>query len=364
MPDAQPPRLRISEPGDIAQIVPYLLGFTPDNSLVVAALQEGKIQVSARVDLDDVQPTGGVEGLLQRMWSAYPNAGGMAVAYTDDHLAGWDVLSRCDAWLPNGCTTLLVDADTWHTADGSTGPVDPNGALAQQATSYGMQHLASRSDLAARFASPPNSAELDRQLGDALPGMPEARDTEAIAELTNTLITRNLATPDCEPAALSATDAIQLSLLAQHPAGRDVALLRIDHDNAADHLALWQHVIQASPAHGADMPLFLAGMAAWISGDGASACIAAERALEREPPTDYHHPARLLEGIIDNVIPPAAWEPVRQDIIDHAPPQVRTALGESTPQARLQPGWPPTEPATSTRRPPAVRKPPGPGITI
>ena len=62
-----------------------------------------------------------------------------------------------------------------------------------------------------------------------------------------------------------------------------MALLSIDRDNAAEHLQLWQAVVNASPAHGADMPLYLAGMAAWVSGDGASATIALERALKADP---------------------------------------------------------------------------------
>lgn len=209
MPSAQPPLLHISEPAEIAQVIPYLVGFTPENSLVVSALQGKRIQVTARVNLDEVQPTGGVELLLERIWNRYPDANGMAVAYTDDHLAGWDVLSRCDAWLSHGCVTMLVDGDTWQTADGITGTIDPHGELATQVAGHGLRTLPTRADLAARFDRQPNIDELDRNLGEALAGLPEARDTAAILQLTTTLIDRNLPTDPNRPNDLSPVDAIQ-----------------------------------------------------------------------------------------------------------------------------------------------------------
>ena len=36
MPQQPPPRLRITKPAEVAQIIPYLVGFTPENSLVIS----------------------------------------------------------------------------------------------------------------------------------------------------------------------------------------------------------------------------------------------------------------------------------------------------------------------------------------
>ena len=363
MPQQPTPQLRITNPAEIAEIIPYLVGFTPENSLVVSALTDGRVQVTARVDLADVQHHGGVEDLLDRIWSRFPGAGAIAVAYTDDHLAGWDVLSRADAWLPHGATTLLVDAGTWHTPGGTSGPVDPAGHAATQAAQHGMRHLPSRTDLEARFASPPDSTRLDRQTAHAIDDLPKPGDTTGIVGLTARLIDRNLPTGASTPAPISVQDAVQLSVLAQHPAARDLALLRIDHDNAAQHLALWQNVIRTSPAFGSDMALFVAGMAAWIGGDGASATIALERSLAAEPATSGRHPARLLEGIIDNVVTPLTWDTLRRDITEHAHPDVRAALPDPGRETAGR-GWPPV-PQPSGRRPTRPEhKPPAPGIRI
>ncbi len=358
-----PPRLRISSPAEVAQIIPYLVGFTPHESLVVSALADGQVQVTARIDLADVEPNGQVEDLLARMWARFPGAGAVAVAYTDDHLAGWDVLSRCDAWLPRGCTAMLIDNNTWHLPDGTTGTLDPNGTAATQAEKHGLQHLPSRADLEARFASAPDTDELDRHMTHALDALPNPGDTARILALAGDLIDHNLPDGHAPGEAMPVADAVQLAVLAQHPGVRDLALISMTRDNAEAHLQLWQNVVRSSPAYGADMPLYLAGMAAWITGDGASATIALERSLASELPPFGRHPARLLEGIIDNVVPPSTWDTLRRDIAEHAHPDVKAALpdGERTVPRT---GWPPTTQPARQRHQPERRRPPAPGIAI
>ena len=367
----EPVRLRITNTAEVAQIIPYLVGFTPEESLVIVASQQGRVQVTARVDLQDVRSPGSAEDLLDRIWARFPDASASVAAYTTDHRTGWSLLQRCDDWLPFGCQTMLVDGDTWHMADGTTGIIDRYGPLAAQATYHGLQHLQSRADLKARFTSAPDSDELDQQLGDALANLPAPDQAGRVLELTRELIERNL--PSATPAGhattkpgMSATDAIQLSILAQHPAARDLALFSISQSNATDHLRLWQNVVRATPAASADMPLYLAGMAAWLSGDGASATIALERALNTAPPSSEPHPLRLLEGIIDQVVPPGAWESMRPAILADAHPELRRALRVDGESASPRHGWPPVAAAASPRhRPEPDRlKPPAPGIAL
>ena len=154
--------------------------------------------------------------------------------------------------------------------------------------------------------------------------------------------------------------------LARPPGKRpqSLALLSMTRENAPQHLQLWQQVVRASPAYGADMSLYLAGMAAWISGDGGSATIALERSLAAEPQHVGPHPARLLEQIIDNVIPPTAWDSLRRDMADHAHPDVKQALPAPDQPAPGR-GWPPARPhQPGPRNEPTHRKPPVPGISI
>ena len=121
------PRMHISEPGDLAQLVPHLIGFQPEESLVIIVLQQGRIEVTARADIADVQQPGRAEELLDRIWNRYPaTADAYLMAYTHDQVAGWDLLQRCEDHLPPFADrqTMLVGAETWHTGDGRTGVVD------------------------------------------------------------------------------------------------------------------------------------------------------------------------------------------------------------------------------------------------
>lgn len=372
MAQGQPPRLRISEPGEAAQIIPYLVGFVPEESLVASIVQNGRVQVTARVDLDDVQRSGAVEDLLDRMLDRYPGANVFAVAYTADHQAGWNILARCDEWLPDGCQSMLIDADRWHTPDGTTGTIDLYGAVAAQATYFGLQRLGSRAELESRFASPPDSDELDREVGRALDGLPQPSQKDEILALTRELISRNLP-PEArineggaaQPAsAIGAHDAIRLAVLVQHPAARDLALLSIDSENSSRHLQLWQSVVNASPAQGADMPLYLAGMAAWVSGDGASATIAIDRAVQSQAEPDPTHPIRLIEGLIDQVVSPSMWEPLRDTILFTADEAVRRELAGTVDAPAANAGWPPARREARQGHERAQRKPPSPGIAI
>ena len=50
-----PPRVRITNPDEFAQIVPYLVGFTPEESLVIVVIDDHQVQVTARADLAEMQ---------------------------------------------------------------------------------------------------------------------------------------------------------------------------------------------------------------------------------------------------------------------------------------------------------------------
>ena len=59
-PQPQHPRVRVGDPAGLLAIVPHLLGFTPQTSLVVlgAGPPDGRVQVALRYDLPDPPDTG------------------------------------------------------------------------------------------------------------------------------------------------------------------------------------------------------------------------------------------------------------------------------------------------------------------
>lgn len=362
------PRLRMHHPGEVAELIPYLVGFTPDESLVVIVTRTGRVEVTARVDLDDIQQPGATEDLLDRIWARFPDADAFLVAYTDDHTAGWNTLHRADAHLSEMADrqTMLIDADTWELPDGETGTINPDGQIATQAADYGLKLRPNRADLQAAFASAPDTDQLATRVGAVLDTLPRPRDTEAILSLTAGLISRSL--PD-EPARVTdppqahvpLDDAIKLAVLTQNPSAQSLAVLSITRDNAPEHLALWRDVVNQVPAFGAEAPLYLAGMAAWVSGDGASAVVALDRCVDLnhgEQPTGQ---VRLLSQLIDQVVPPTAWDAIRGDVLAAADPRVRAALRTTPAEPEV---WETITP-TPIRRPEARDvPPPAPGIAI
>lgn len=362
------PRLQMHHPGEVAELIPYLVGFTPDESLVVIVTRNNRVEVTARVDLDDIQAPGATEELLDRIWDRFPDADAFLVAYTDDHAAGWNMLHRADAHLSGHADrqTMLIDHDTWELADGETGTINPTGQVATQAAGYGLKLRPSRADLQAAFASAPDSDQLATRVDAVLDTLPRPRDTAAILTLTAELISRNLPVKpaqvtDPPQGHVPLDDAIKLAVLTQNPSAQSLAVLFITRDNAPEHLALWRDVVNQVPTYGAEAPLYLAGMAAWVSGDGASAAVALDRSADLNPDGRPTGQVRLLSQLIDQVVPPAAWEAIRADVLAAADPRVRAALRTTPAEPEV---WETITP-TPIRRPVARDvPPPAPGIAI
>ncbi|MBN9103602.1 MAG: DUF4192 domain-containing protein [Propionibacteriaceae bacterium] len=368
MNDNTVPRLQARDPGDIAQVVPHLIGFQPHESLVVIVTLQGRIQVTARADLADVVPPGSAEDLLDRIWNRFPTAGAHLIAYTSDHDIGWALLRRCENHLPPFADrgSMIVDADTWHSGDGESGPVDPHGRLAAEAAYLGLAVLPSRAELDARFANAEDTPALYAAQDRALATLPDPDDNDAIAARVRALLARNLPDPHQRDgtADIPQADALQLAALVAAGTGRDLALVSISRDNADQHLQLWRSVVNQNPASGAEMPLHLAGMAAWVSGDGASAVVALERAQAIAGPGIRPH--ALLQALIDQVVHPDTWPQLRDQILTQTGPAVRQALDQLARSGRGA-VWEAVPPLPGSTRPPlhtTPLSPPAPGVAI
>jgi hypothetical protein len=361
------PRLQISEPGDLAQIVPHLVGFRPEDSLVVVVTVQGRVQVTARVDIAEALPPGRAEDLLDRIWNRFPTAGAYLIAYTDDHTAGQALLRRCEDHLPPFAdrNSMIIDADTWYTRDGHTGLVDRYGRLAAEATYHGLPVLERRADLQAQFNSPPTTTTLQLAHLNAINDLPDGDDKPALIRRFTTLLDTNLPRPAGPPATpMSQAGALALATLVHDGAVREVAVLSITTANAEDHLRLWRQVINQTPEGSAGMPLFVAGMAAWINGDGATAVIALERA-QHILPADSRS-LLLLDGLINHVVPPNAWPQMRDAILNQASAEVQHAITDpASPAEGLR--WETVRPSPTRPHPePPNRRPspPAPGLAL
>ncbi len=331
MSDTQIPRFRLESPADIALLAPYLIGFTPEESLVVVVMEDNQVQVTARADIADMQPRGAAENLVDRIWARFPSADAFLVAYTQDPEAGWALMERCIDRLPVGVRQqeMVVNQDTWHLPDGTQGRLDPS-RFSVEAAYHGLKRLTGRSELEARFVSAPDSPQLDAEVRAALDDLPKYRDLTALLDHARDLLHRNLgsrATFGGGPSQpMSIADAVELTQLVQNRHARDFALASISKDTAPRHLALWSEVLNRTPSRFAETPAAIAGIAAWVAGDGASASIALTRSQAAATSPRASGPVDLLDAIIDQVLPPSAWPSVRGRILEHADQRVHHAL--------------------------------------
>ena len=368
MSDPEIPRLYLDSAADIAQLAPYLIGFTPEESLVIVVMEDSQVQVTARADLADMLPPGAAEDLLDRIWARFPNTDAFLIAYTHDTDAGWALLDRCADHLPDGVLrqNMLVNQDTWHLPDGTHGRLDPSGRVSAEAAAHGMKLLSDRAELEARFASAPDSPKLDTAIRAALDEQPRYRTLTALLDHAHDLLHRNLvsrapfaARTPSKP--VSVADAVQLTQLVQNQHARDFVLASITKATAPRHLALWSEVLNRIPSRFAEVPAAIAGIAAWVSGDGAAANIALARSQATTTGPRPSGPADMLDAILDQVLPPSAWPSVRGRILELADQHVHHALTSPIRTVRTQPA---REASTLTTAPHAGRPSPSTGPTL
>lgn len=324
---------RISGPAELLQAVPYLIGFHPTHSLVLVGLHDERLVVTARLDLADAV-IGGIPHAVGAMMRG-GSTSFVAVIYDDTDededydefgdglrptLAHWDVvygalrveLGRLDAHLRDA---LVVSDDRWWSltcddfdccpVDGRPLPDAPS-SFATAAMVEGVVALPSRTALEDVLA-PLADAErvrLDQAIGDA--------ERAAVEETLNGQARRwelsvkramfRAARASGEPGWTGPPDDVvaRFGAALAVTAMRDAVWLAVDSDRL-DGRTLWRDLARRLPSPYDAAPLFLYGWAAWRAGDGASAGIAADRAVESRP--DYHA-ADLLRAAVSSGVDP------------------------------------------------------------
>jgi hypothetical protein len=317
------PRIRISDPGELIETVPYLLGFHPRESLVLIgfagadAAGPQQIQVTIRLDLPD-HPAAGLDAQALRPLSEVlqraeceamaavlvtesvggdPRESGELVACRDQLVvamtaAGVDVLDVLVVtelrWWSLCCEQLECCPGAGHQR------VLGSSTAAAQATFAGLVALPDRQAMAATLAgrSAEQRSALRPQLAEAERRKAEQASADSDAGIAPE---RAAARRRAEVAALLAAAAdAEAELTAQQLAGHAVALtdlavrdalwLAIDDGSvAATRLLAELHTRLPAPYDAA--PLFLFGWSQWRAGNATLAMMAAERVLESQP--DY-----------------------------------------------------------------------------
>lgn len=330
-PPAGRPRHRLAGPDDLLRAVPYLLGFHPEDSLVLIGLESGRLVVTARLDLrHSVEPElivdtlgalarGGATELISMVWDGPAGAGATDLSPPVGVLP-WTDVARLVAGVADDVglrpvEQLLVRGGRWWSylcrepgccpAGGHVLPDGPS-AFAAAATVEGIVARPNRAALVAVLDPLPDTA---RQA--AVPALEAAeRDSVAAvldgrAERRSRSVKRALfaAARAGDVPGWSAPDVATLAVWATELRGielRDSVWLAID-EGRLDGRPLWLELARRMPAPHDAAPLFLFGWASWRAGDGALALVAAQRAVESDP--RYSAADLLLAALAHGVNP-------------------------------------------------------------
>jgi Domain of unknown function (DUF4192) len=296
MTTTESPTLRVTGPAELLGAVPYLLGFHPEESLVVIGLDDTKVLVSARVDLADAETPGVLPDLFDAIKRGTATRA-VAAIFTDTitpstALVGFlaEQVERAGLELID---TLLVTGGRWWSAgckdpvccpaEGRPMPAAPT-VLDGAATYAGLSALPNRAALAAMFQPkadcPDLSAEIAQRQRDQLGAILDGTHTSHDRSATRALFAAQRAAEAGE----MPTDGeiARYAVALQSYTVRDALWMALD-DDRLEGIELCVNLARRLPSPYNAAPLFLAAWRAWRDGNGALAGIAAERALASDP---------------------------------------------------------------------------------
>jgi len=324
--------VRASSPGELLAVVPHLLGFVPQTSLVVIGTgpPRDRIRVTLRYDLPDPPDAGLAADIAahaaavlrsQRLTAALAVGYGSEALVTPVADALRDVMTAAGIGLHD---VLRVQAGrywSYRCADeaccpAAGTPLDPGPYPGSTALAHaGMGVLADRAAVAAQVAPLGGlTAESMRQATrraeqHAVTLLKKVRKSGRIGAARQLIAAEGLNAVGSAIATYRAGDKFAtdyqvawLTVALRDLRVRDDAWARMDPAHAGDHLRLWTDVTRrAQPGHVA-APAALLAFVAWQSGDGALANVALDRALADDP---GYSMAQLLRQVIGAGAPPS-----------------------------------------------------------
>jgi hypothetical protein len=333
--------LSVRSPLDLLAAVPYLLGFHPAQSLVVAGLRRSRLVFTARVDLP---PAGARAGTL-RARARHTAAVIARQRVTGAILIGYGPADRVtpmvgvvrDALKERSIAVdeeLRVEGDRyWSLLCNEPGCCPPDGlrldpastTVAATATLAGQVALPDRAALAAHVAPVAGAARsavdraterADERLGallataqptDLLGG--RALRAAGMAAVEEAIAHHRAGRP------LAPDDVAWLTVVLLHPPVRDHAWAATDGEDWA--VDLWTDVLRRAAADLVAAPASLLAFAAWRAGRGPLASVALERALQADP---TYPMALLLEEVLCGGVPPSSLDGWPNPIALRPPP--------------------------------------------
>jgi hypothetical protein len=317
------PKLRISTPSDLVAAVPYLLGFTPVDSLVVVGLQRRRVIFELRLDIPEAADQPLMAEYAAAVVARQGVTGVLVVGYGSPELVSPAVeITRLafDAKKVPVLEMLRVENGRyWSYVCERPECCPPEGTpfqvagsrVAAEATYAGMTVTASRDDIVQRLSPVTGERRLEMTRATALAETRLARliDGHPNSLPSSLLLGAGMGAVDIAVGAVKEgrplrTDEVAwLSLLLVNLPVRDYAWDLVGKAVRL-HVGLWTEVVRMAAPDRAAAPATLLAYAAWRAGEGAVTSIALERAFMADP--DYSM-AHLLRQAIEGGLSPSEY---------------------------------------------------------
>lgn len=329
-------KIRINEPNELLDAVPYLLGFHPRNSLCVLGFSGNpeatsrQVELAARIDLP-AKPDAATAG--HHVMGALARSGShsaIGLIYPDETEDRLQVRHRW-WWLHNLLTAtseafdialldvLVVSADNWWSlccADASCCPdegharVVGESAAAAEAVFAGLVAAKDRSELETCLDgdNAQRRARLEPAIAEAESRLVQARTNNGYRRLIgrDTAAVMRAAAMPADDTSVRQGNRLTSRQLARHAIAlgehtvRDTLWLAVD-ERSVDASGYLLQIIRQVPRPYDAAALFLFGWQQWRTGNGTLACIAGERALASDP---QYSAAELLIAAVQHGLSP------------------------------------------------------------
>jgi hypothetical protein len=322
----EPRTFTARSPLDLVVVVPHLLGFHPEDSVVLLTFGARDV-FHARVDLpvlEDEQVV--VADMLTEVVSRHAVERVALVLYTDEP---WVAATFHEVAVARLVRAGVEVIDVLRVADGRYHPADE---IDGPGTGYDRgAHRLTGGQVVRGEVVHRSRAELAATLDRA--DEADARGVEAAAVAFDKGFAGLAAfvQPDglCREVAeharwvqrtirghlrrqrtLSADDAGRMLVLVAGVPLRDVAWAEMSRADAGHHVELWRDLVRRSPPELLPAPACVLAFAAWLHGHGALAWCALDRCVEVDP--DYSMAACVAE-LLERAVPPGVWTPIREE---------------------------------------------------
>lgn len=307
-------------PEDLIAVVPYLLGFHPEESVVLLTFGAPAGSFHARVDLPGSDPDR--EATAELLCEAVRNN---VVEVTAVLVFSTDVdrtRRMCEVLVPALCMSgasvidaIRADGRCWWSAldeDPDAHPYDISShPFTAESVLHGHAAFRDRAELVASLVG--NDPDEVNQVVAAADAAADALLQEgkprawARARANAAWFRQRLVEATRSGVPLPVVDAGRALVLAQLAPMRDVACSLMTRASAHEHVGLWRDLLRRAPVDLVPGAAALLGLAAWLDGDGALAWCAVERCQQVDPD---HSLAQHLAGLLQGAVPPSTWTPL------------------------------------------------------